>query len=124
MRASHAARHPVQQGEDNNVAENPRGNNRDSSRGSNDISISKPQSGAGADLAAAGQTGCGSSPFGSLKVKEDSDALQLDHTGLRPQQISRVGAALEAAPWLRRIRLQGEWQGAGAGAGVVCQPGG
>lgn len=33
--------------------------------------------------------------------------LQLAHTGLRPQHMSRVGAALEEAPRLRRIVLEG-----------------
>lgn len=40
-------------------------------------------------------------------VAPGTDALELGHTGLRPQQLPAVATALAAAPWLRALRLQG-----------------
>lgn len=50
-----------------------------------------------------------SSPFMLCRcVSPDTDVLQLSHCGLRPQQLDKVAAALDAAPWITKLDLSGK----------------
>jgi hypothetical protein len=43
-------------------------------------------------------------------VSSSSNMLQLSHSGLQPQQLDRVAAAIAAAPWVQGLCLAGERQ--------------
>ncbi|KAF8058470.1 LRRC74A [Scenedesmus sp. PABB004] len=80
----------------------------DARRGS-DGSDEEAEDVAAAAAAAEGYVGSGLGGRASARrsVPRSSDVLQLSHSGLRPQQLGRVAAALVAAPWVTRLDLSG-----------------